>query len=130
MENFKNPCKGRITSPFGTRVHPITKKTSFHNGVDIALVVGSPILAPADGTVTEVWENPRGGKCIAMVSKTGVRFGFAHLSAQMAAKGKVVHAGEIIARSGNTGASTGPHVHFTMKINGAWQDPMLHFSFK
>lgn len=130
MKEFKNPCKGVITSQFGRRFHPITKKENFHNGVDIATVVGSPIVAPDDGTITEVWNHKTGGKSLAMVNKAGVRFGFAHLSEQLMPIGTTVLAGELIARSGNTGASTGPHVHFTVKINGAWQDPMLHFSFK
>lgn len=130
MENFINPCKGRISSKFGNRVHPVSKKTSFHNGVDIAVIVGTPVLAPADGIITEVWNHEKGGKSLAMVSKSGVRFGFAHLSYQLGTKGQKVKSGELIARTGNTGASTGPHLHFTVKINGAWQDPMLHFSFK
>ncbi len=130
MQNLVNPCKGKITSPFGTRIHPITKVIKFHNGVDIAVIIGTPILAPADGTVTKVWDHTSGGKCLAMVSDDGVRFGFAHLSRQVAVKGQKVRAGEFIAASGNTGASTAPHVHFTVKINGSWVDPMLHFTFK
>ncbi len=124
------PLKGRVSSPYGNRTHPVTGvKTSFHNGVDIAVPIGTPIVAPQDGKVTEVWNSPKGGKCLAMVAADGTRYGFAHLSVQAAKTGQAVKQGEVIAMSGNTGASTGPHLHFTVKKNGMWHDPQKFFKF-
>jgi murein DD-endopeptidase MepM/ murein hydrolase activator NlpD len=128
--SYINPLTGRVTSKFGNRPHPITKKTSFHNGVDIAAVIGTKVVAPAAGTITEAWEHDRGGYCMAMLDDKGVRFGFAHLNDFIAKKGQKVKAGEVIALSGNTGASTGPHLHFTVKVNGQWVDPLTYFTFK
>jgi len=125
-----SPVKGRITGRFGNRIHPVTKTQSFHNGVDIAVAIGTPVLAPETGRVTEVWNHDKGGKCMAMVSQSGIRFGFAHLSEQLKKTGDSVNMGDTIALSGNTGASTGPHVHFTVKKNGSWVDPLKYFNFK
>lgn len=124
-----SPVKGRITGRFGNRTHPITKIRSFHNGVDIAVPAGTAILAPEDGKVTEVWDHIKGGKSLAMVSSSGYRYGFAHLSKQLKKVGELVSEGETIALSGNTGSSTGPHLHFTVKQNGTLIDPMSIFKF-
>lgn len=123
---YTAPCTGRISSKFGNRIHPITRIKTFHNGIDIAVPSGTPVIAPADGKITESWNHDRGGICLAMVTADGVRFGFAHLSKRLVVVGTKVKAGEVIALSGNTGASTGPHLHFTIKINGSWVDPMSH----
>jgi len=77
----------------------------------------------------QVWAHERGGLSMAMIGSDGRRYGFAHLSQQLAEQGKMVEEGEIIAKSGNTGASTGPHLHFTVKQNGRWVDPELLFKF-
>ena len=127
--NFTKPLAGRVTSKFGTRTHPITGKKSFHNGVDISAPIGTDILAPDSGIITEVWNHERGGKCLALVNSSGIRFGFAHLHHRLAKLNQLVNKGEHIAESGNTGASTGPHLHFTVKINDQWQDPERHFRF-
>lgn len=122
------PVKGRISSKFGPRIHPVTREQSFHSGVDIAVPVGTPVVAPVDGTVVEVWATARGGKQLAMTGE-GYRFGFAHLSVQRGKRGQKVKAGEVIALSGNTGASTGPHVHFSVRQNNAFIDPETLFKF-
>lgn len=127
---YIEPIKGRITSKFGNRDHPISGKASFHNGVDIAAPVGTPVLAPADGHISEAWEHDRGGICLAMVDKSGVRFGFAHLQKRFVSVGDQVKAGQDIALSGNTGKSTGPHLHFTVKAHGWWVDPLKYFKFR
>jgi len=130
MDKFINPLTGRITSKFGTRIHPFTKEKSFHNGVDISVPKGTAIVAPADGIITEVWDHKHGGRSLAMLSDSRVRFGFAHLDKRMVAIHTRVKAGEKIAESGNTGRSTNPHLHFTVTINGLWVDPQAHFTFK
>ncbi len=122
-----NPVNGKITSSFGHRKHPITGIDSFHNGIDIACKSGTPVVAPDYGIITEVWNHDRGGKCLAMVSTDGVRYGFAHLSKRLVKKDQPVLCGQIIASSGNTGQSTGPHLHFTVKKLGVWVDPALDF---
>lgn len=127
---YTNPVAGRITSYFGTRIHPVTHKKSFHNGVDIAAPVGTFVKSPDFGTVTELWDHDAGGRCLAMENRSGVRFGFAHLSDRLVKVGDKVNAGQVIALTGNTGRSTGPHLHFTVKVNGEWDDPMLYFSFR
>lgn len=124
---MRSPLKGRITSKFGYRVHPITKqRSSFHNGVDIAAPVGSPVVAPADGRITESWDHERGGVCMAMVTPEGIRFGFAHLNKRLKKLGDVVKMGDQIAECGNTGSSTGPHLHFTMKKGKEWLNPEVY----
>ncbi len=123
MNNFVNPVPGKITSRFGVRKHPITGKESFHNGIDIACKVGTPVVAPDYGMVTEVWSHELGGLCLAIESTEGVRYGFAHLSKRLVKKYQPVLKGQVIAKSGNTGQSTGPHLHFTVKRLGMWVDP-------
>ncbi len=122
-----NPVTGKITSPFGLRKHPITGRESFHNGIDIACKVGTPVVAPDYGIITEVWSHERGGLCLAMEGTDEVRYGFAHLSKRLVKKGQPVLEGQVIALSGNTGQSTGPHLHFTVKKLGIWVDPTLDF---
>ncbi len=127
MNNFMIPVPGKITSPFGLRKHPITGRDSFHNGIDIACKVGTPVVAPDYGMVTEVWSHEQGGLCLAIENLDGVRFGFAHLSKRLVKKDQPVLKGQVIALSGNTGRSTGPHLHFTVKKLGVWVDPTLDF---
>ncbi len=127
-----NPVKiTRITSKFGSRIHPITKVESFHNGVDLAAAIGTDVVAPVAGKVMQVWNHARGGgKSLAMIGQDGRRYGFAHLSQQLAKAGQMVAEGEVIAKTGNSGASTGgPHLHFTVKKNGSWVDPESLFKF-
>jgi murein DD-endopeptidase MepM/ murein hydrolase activator NlpD len=127
--SYTNPCEGRVSSGFGYRVHPISHKKTFHNGLDIAVPIGTVIKAPDAGKITEYWNHDKGGKCLALTTWNGVRFGFAHLSARLVEKGMAVSAGQAIAHSGNTGASTGPHLHFTMSKQGKWINPADHFKF-
>lgn len=128
--SYTNPVTGRVTSRFGSRIHPVTRQKSFHNGVDLSAQVGTYVKAPDFGTITEVWDHQAGGKCLAMENRAGIRFGFAHLSDRLVKVGDKVNAGQVIALTGNTGRSTGPHLHFTVKVGGEWQDPMLYFNFR
>ena len=121
-----NPVNGRITGHFGNRVHPITGRKQFHNGIDIACPTGTPILAPLDGEITELWDHASGGKSLAMRSGK-LRFGFAHLSSYASRKGEKVKEGGIIGYTGNSGKATGPHLHFTVTENGQLKDPMSMF---
>ncbi|HLN52748.1 MAG TPA: M23 family metallopeptidase [Lentimicrobium sp.] len=124
-----SPVSGRIIRRFGTQRHPITGKTAFHNGVDIACPVGTTIIAPEDGLVLDVWEDQKGGLSLSIISYDCTRFGFAHLSKQLVRKGEELETGQPIALSGNTGLSTGPHLHLTVKKYGVFVDPVEYFDF-
>lgn len=130
-QGFINPVSGRISSKFSYRTHPITGQTnSFHNGVDIAVVVGTEVHCPADGTVTTVNTTTAGGKQIIITHLNGWKTGYAHLSEQLVSVGQTVTQNQIIAKSGNTGNSTGPHLHFTLtNPEGEKVDPQDYFTF-
>ncbi|MEE7502021.1 M23 family metallopeptidase [Methylobacterium sp. C33D] len=117
---------GRITSPFGTRVHPILHYARFHNGVDWANKAGTPIMATGDGTVA--YAGPRGGygNRIEIHHANGYVTAYNHLQrlAHGVAVGTTVHQGQVIAYMGSTGLSTGPHVHYEVSVNGRFLDPM------
>lgn len=123
------PLKGRITGRFGKRVHPITGVTGFHNGIDISAPIGTKIVSPSAGRVQRVWDHPKGGKSMSIINGAGMRFGFAHLSKRLVKEGDPVREGQEVAEVGTTGASTGPHLHFTVSINNEFIDPSKYFTF-
>jgi murein DD-endopeptidase MepM/ murein hydrolase activator NlpD len=123
------PVKGRVSSKFGNRIHPVTKQHKFHNGVDIAVAVGTQVHAPVMGKIIDVSDNLTAGKTVVMMGADGRRYGFAHLSKQLVKINDFVEEGHVIAETGNTGASTGPHLHFTVKSGADWIDPQTLFSF-
>ena len=123
------PVKGRITSPFGNRVHPISGTVQFHNGVDIAAVTGTPIKAPFSGTITRIFYAEKGGKQMVMKLNNGFTAGFAHLDSYSVKEGQKVNKGQIIGTTGSTGKVTGPHLHLTMRdAAGNYVDPLKHLS--
>lgn len=124
VENISAP----ITSPFGNRVHPVTGVYKFHNGIDISVPVGTPVYSPEDGTVTGTLENDAGGKQLIITHDTGIKTGYAHLDYRFVTNGQRVKAGQPIAKSGNTGNTTGAHLHFTMKDSaGNFIDPQKYY---
>lgn len=122
------PLTGRVSSKFGMRTHPVTGKRKLHTGVDIAVPIGTPVIAPVDAKVRWVGNTPAGGIQVSLILEDDTRFGFAHLDKALVKQGQMVKQGDIIAHSGNTGRSTGPHLHFSMYQNG-WTDPQKHFTF-
>jgi murein DD-endopeptidase MepM/ murein hydrolase activator NlpD len=131
MKNAINPVNGKITSGFGKRT--IGGVLSDHNGVDIAVSVGTAIKCPLDGIVTTKNVHSSGGNQLIITHLNGYRTGYAHLSkyADGIIQGKAVKKGDIVAYSGNTGKSTGPHLHFTVTSSlGIKVDPLLFFDFK
>lgn len=117
-------CVGRISSHFGSRRHPSTGKRSFHNGVDVALPIGTPVRAPGDGVVSMVATHPSGGLQVALIHQECARTGYAHLSSVCVSEGDTVRAGQVVAYSGNSGKTTGPHLHLTLQSPiGQWIDP-------
>jgi hypothetical protein len=106
--------KLRLTSPFGERVHPVTGKKDFHNGIDLAAPVGTQITAHTNMEVLNVWENDLGGKQCKVADDNYV-YGFAHLSHIFVKAGQKLKEGDLIALTGNSGASTGAHLHLTTR---------------
>ena len=129
---FMVPVQGyKISSGFGKRKAPIKGASSDHNGVDLAVPVNTAVVAPMDGVVEKVYENSKGGKQLIIRHSDGSRSGYAHLNAYQVNIGDVVSKGQKIALSGNTGNSSGPHLHFTYKnANGAFVNPIDFFNMK
>jgi LysM repeat protein len=120
---FNTPLKGRITSRFGPRTHPITKKQHNHKGLDIAAPTGSPIKASDSGTVTFAG-NARGyGKLIIIEHGRGYSTLYGHCSELEVKKGQKVQRGQTIGLVGATGLATGPHLHFEIRRYQEVLDP-------
>lgn len=121
---MKYPVKGKITSKYGNRIHPVTGVKKFHNGIDIAAPTGTHVLAPASGKVINRYYNSTGGNQLIIKHDNGFQTGYAHLHKIHVSVGDRVEQGELIAEVGNTGASTGAHLHLTMRKNGVLVDPL------
>ena len=115
-----------VTSPYGTRIHPIFGTSKFHNGVDLAAHYEN-VYSVLDGIVTETgWDNKGGGNYIKIRHFNRFETAYLHLSEIYYRAGEQVNAGFIIAKSGNSGNSTGPHLHFSVKEFGQSINP-AHF---
>ncbi|MEG1996002.1 MAG: M23 family metallopeptidase [Oscillospiraceae bacterium] len=117
----------KITSPFGFRLHPITNKDDFHQGVDIATKEGVSIKAIANGTVTKVGQDDSLGNYIVIDHKNGFISKYAHCSKVIAQENNIIREGEVIAKVGATGETTGPHLHLATIKNGLYFNPMNLF---
>lgn len=109
------PLEVRISSGYGWRIHPIYRTRKFHNGVDLSAPEGTPISSPMDGTVIAVWYDERNGNALKIKHINGFTTGYAHNEKIFVKRGDEVKKGDIIANVGNTGASTGAHLHFTLR---------------
>ena len=119
----------RVTSRFGSRIHPIKRVRRQHNGVDYACSVGTPVRAVASGVVTKRgWDPFGGGNRIWLKHANGYESAYLHLSRFNVKQGQRVTQGQIIAYSGNTGASTGPHLDYRLKKNGRYVNPLSNVS--
>lgn len=117
------PCSGRISSGFGYRVHPITHVYKLHTGVDICVPMGTPLHAAANGTVIMAGWYGAYGYAVIIDHGGGVQTLYGHCSHLLVRPGQDVKRGEVIAKSGSTGYSTGPHCHFEKRINGKPVNP-------
>ena len=116
---MKTPINGaRLSSPFGKRKHPILGFTKHHNGTDFAAPTGTPIMASGNGTVIKAGWCGNGGNCVRIRHNSSYTTGYGHLSKFATKTGRRVRQGQIIGYVGNTGMSTGPHLHYTVSYNG------------
>ena len=113
----------RISSPFGERVHPVTGKRHVHRGVDYAVPSGTNVFAPANGTVTSVWKDKTCGNGLKIKHDMGYETVYCHLNDTIVQQGATVTVGTIVAHSGNTGRSTGAHLHYGVKKDGNYINP-------
>ncbi|MFV0516883.1 MAG: murein hydrolase activator EnvC family protein [Aminipila sp.] len=117
------PGVTRITSPFGYRIHPILKVKKLHTGIDIGAPSGTTIVAANDGTVIKAGWNNSYGNVVMVDHGGGIVTLYAHNSSLLVSTGDVVSRGQAISKSGSTGQSTGPHLHFEVRVNGDYKDP-------
>lgn len=116
---------GRITSEFGYRVNPVNGVYRLHGGVDIGLNHGDDIYAALAGTVTKSTQSSDYGKFIVIDHGAGLQTLYAHCSKLLVEEGDSVKKGQLIALAGSTGVSTGPHLHFEVRVNGTRVDPLV-----
>ena len=117
------PVHGWVTSDFGHRLDPFTAERIMHKGLDIATQHGATVIGPSDGTVIFAGMESGYGKVLVLDHGYGVKTRFAHLSAIDVKVGDRVKRGEKIAAVGNTGRSTGPHLHYEVRVNGMPENP-------
>ncbi|GAB1481483.1 M23 family metallopeptidase [Treponema sp.] len=122
-ELFIYPLRGKLTSPFGWRNDPFTGARRFHAAIDISASVGSSVRAAMDGRVSSVGSNAVYGNYLILSHSGSYQTMYAHLSGYRVNKGDRVLQGQSIAASGNTGYSTGPHLHFAVYKNGRALNP-------
>ena len=120
------PSYTRISSPYGYRIHPIFNTKKFHSGVDLAAPGGSNILAAETGKVISAGWNGGYGNCLVVDHGGGISTLYAHASKLCVSKGDYVTKGQVIAKVGTTGNSTGNHLHFEVLINGKTTNPMSY----
>lgn len=114
----------KVTSPFGWRRHPVKKKKEFHPGIDLKAKRGTPIKAPANGVVEFAGRHGRGyGNLIILDHSYGFQTRYAHLKKTKVKNGQFVKKGEVIGYVGNTGLSTGPHLHYEVRFIGRMLNP-------
>lgn len=120
-----NPVEGgKLSSKFGFRKDPFTKKMAFHGGMDISAKEGTRIAAAYNGTVKKVGKHDKAGNYILLKHEGGLETFYCHCKEVLVKEGTVIRAGETIATIGSTGNSTGPHLHFEIRINGVKYNPL------
>ncbi len=123
---FRFPLpKGKLSSAFGMRLQPFTGHASFHNGIDLAAPEGTEVYAARNGKVQESGNDPVLGDYLVLSHTGGWESVYGHLSKKLVELNQDVYSGMIIGEVGNTGLSTGPHLHFEVRNQGKPKDPML-----
>ncbi|TNF00594.1 MAG: M23 family metallopeptidase [Deltaproteobacteria bacterium] len=118
------PAKGWITSYYGPRMSHYSNRIKMHEGLDVGAKSGTPIIAPADGIVTFSGKKPGFGNFVQIDHGYGVETIYAHASKLFAKKGQRIGRGDLLAAIGSTGYSTGPHLHYEVRVNGTPVDPL------
>ena len=117
-----------VTSKYGNRKHPVTKKWRFHHGIDLAGTWQENIRVSADGVVTFAGYHGSFGKVIRIRHNYGIRTTYGHLAKILVKKGQIVSEGQIIGKMGRTGRVDGAHLHYEISVNGKSKDPAIYFS--
>ena len=117
------PVEGPITGPFGERTDPFNGEGAFHCGVDISSSLGQPVIAPAEGTVTFADLLGGYGRAVTIDHGHGISTRYGHLGGFAVVSGQQVHRGDVIGYVGLSGRSTGPHLHYEVRINGTPVNP-------
>ncbi|MDF2570720.1 MAG: envC 2 [Sporomusa sp.] len=118
------PASGSVTSGFGSRTPPLVGASGLHQGIDIANNVGTPIVATADGTVVRSEWSDGYGNIVQINHGNGIETIYGHNSRIVVHVGQSVRKGQVISYLGSTGVSTGPHVHYEVRVNGTPVDPI------
>lgn len=124
VNNIIMPVDGQLTSDFGYRIHPVYGTNLLHGGIDIGVESGTPVKAALPGVVKDTGYNSSAGNFVTLSHSGKVDTKYAHLSEVSVAKDETVSQGQTIALSGNTGVSTGPHLHFEIRIGGVRINPL------
>ncbi len=117
------PVEGRITASFGERIDPFNGEGAFHSGVDISAGVGVPVIAPADGVITFADFLGGYGRAIMVDHGHGISTRYGHLSSFAVTAGQYIHRGDTLGYVGQSGRSTGPHLHYEVRINDVPVNP-------
>lgn len=126
---FLRPVNGVITSHFGPRINPVTGEAGYHNGIDYANDTGTPILASKSGVVVYSGWISGYGNTIILDHGSGVQTLYAHANSLTVNYGQAVNQGDEVAKVGSTGMSTGPHLHFEIRIDGVPMDPYIYIAY-
>jgi murein DD-endopeptidase MepM/ murein hydrolase activator NlpD len=117
------PVLGHITDGFGERLDPFSGEGAFHTGVDVGADYGAPVHATADGVVLDVGQHSGYGRVVILDHGFGITTWYAHLSAYAVVAGTRIKRGEVLGYTGISGRSTGPHVHYEVRVNNAPVNP-------
>jgi murein DD-endopeptidase MepM/ murein hydrolase activator NlpD len=120
------PVEGQVTGSFGERIDPFNGEGAFHTGVDISAEVGEPVIAPADGAVAFADFMGGYGRAVLLEHGNGVATRYGHLSGFAVTAGQRVHRGDVIGYVGSSGRSTGPHLHYEVRIGNTPVNPYTY----
>ena len=124
------PAQGWYTSRFGFRIDPFTGRTEYHSGIDIAATPGTPVYAPADGVISYIGYEPGYGRIVSIDHGYGVLIRYGHNSRVYVEMGQRISRGDVIAAVGSTGRSSGPHLHYEVRVEGVPVNPQNYILFE
>lgn len=124
VQGWRNPAEGIVTSSCGMRENPVLHTMELHNGIDIALDTGTPVVAVKSGVVMAVYTSATYGKVLRYTTSDGYQVMYAHLSDVWVEVGEIVEQGDVVALSGNTGLTTGAHLHYSLWLGEELLDPL------